>query len=76
MSVDALIALSSLGVVLLANIIYFTVHLTKIGSRTSTCESQLILLHKKNHEHSSELKSLGKIEAQLELLIKHIIPQK
>jgi len=76
MSIDAMIALASLGIVLVVNLVTFTIHFTKISSRIAVCEARILRLEQKNSKHSDELKAIIKIEAQIELLISHIIPDK
>lgn len=74
MSLENLIALIGLGLIILTNIVVITAFMTKQSSKILKCESDLEVLFNIYKEHSAELKTLSKIQSQLEVLTKHIIP--
>jgi len=71
MSLDIITELIGLFIVLISNIIVFSVFISKLGSRIKACEDKIEVLFTNDRLHSEELKTLNKIEGQLELLIKH-----
>lgn len=76
MNIDILVALIALIVGLLTNFIIFVVFLSKLSSRIETCEKDILESKKIDIKMKEELKSLHKIEGQLEILISHILPKK
>ena len=71
MSIDLITEYFSLFILLISNIVVFSVFISKLGSRTKVCEDKIEVLFTNDRLHSEELKTLNKIEGQLELLIKH-----
>lgn len=58
------------------NTIALTIYLSRLSTRISYIENELLLLKKDNLLNSSKFDTLHKVEAQLELLIAHLFPQK
>ena len=72
MDIDTLIALVSVVLVVLSNIVVVTYTYGKIVTRLSHTESDIIGLKKSDELHNAELKSIHVIEGQLKTLIEFI----
>ncbi len=70
------VTLLGIAVAFLTHVIIFTTYIAKLSSRVSSLEHDTKILHETDKTHTLELKTLSKIEAQIELLITHIIPSK
>ncbi|WP_422079282.1 hypothetical protein [Sulfurimonas sp.] len=70
---EFIVELGGLIVILLSNIILLTIFISKQNSRIEVCENEIKVLFTNDRLHSEELKTLNKIEGQLELLIKHFM---
>ena len=58
------------------SLVVVSMFIARLASRTTQIEKHIEVLFRNDETHRLELKSLSKIEAQIELLIKHIIPTK
>jgi len=76
MNLDTLIALIGLGVLILTNLIGFSVLISRLGSRVTFCEAEIKSLKLRDDVQADELKTLYKIEGKIELLITHVIGEK
>jgi hypothetical protein len=75
MSYEAWIAFVALIGGFLTHLVFFTLYISKLSSRITSAEQNIKVLYETDKLHSLDLKTLIKIEAQIELLIKHIIPK-
>ncbi|MFT7005449.1 MAG: regulatory protein YycI of two-component signal transduction system YycFG [Sulfurimonas sp.] len=73
MTLELMIELAGFIFILISNIILVTVFISKQNSRIKVCEDKIEVLFTNDRLHSDELKTLNKIEGQLELLIKHFM---
>ncbi|MDO8454075.1 MAG: hypothetical protein Q7S59_05845 [Sulfurimonas sp.] len=76
MTFEFWIAIIGIATAFLTHVVIFTIYITKLSSKIISCEQDIKVLHETDKLHSVDLKTLIKIEAQIELLIKHIIPNK
>ncbi len=76
MSLDIVLQFVTLVLFLLGQIVIFAIAFSKLSSRILFCEDNIKALHKKDTLIAEEIKTLHKIEGQLELLITYLVPKK
>jgi len=76
LSIESLTAIVSFLFVFGTSLVVVSMFIARLASRTTQIEKHIEVLFRNDETHRLELKSLSKIEAQIELLIKHIIPTK
>jgi len=76
LSIESLTAFVSFLFGFGTSLVVVSMFIARLASRTTQIEKHIEVLFRNDETHRLELKSLSKIEAQIELLIKHIIPTK
>ncbi|NCS70411.1 MAG: hypothetical protein COT46_00200 [Sulfurimonas sp. CG08_land_8_20_14_0_20_36_33] len=76
LSIESLTAIVSFLFGFGTSLVVVSMFIARLASRTTQIEKHIEVLFRNDETHRLELKSLSKIEAQIELLIKHIIPTK
>jgi len=66
----------TLAIFIVVNLVTISFYLSKNNTRLSQCERDILNLHTSDSIHSSKFETIYKLEAQLELLITHLLPKK
>ncbi|MCX6051302.1 MAG: hypothetical protein NTZ60_02205 [Campylobacterales bacterium] len=75
MSYEIIISIVGMFLVILGHVIYIANYLSRLSSRQDSSEQHIKVLFENDKVHNTELKTLSKLEAQLDILIKHLIPK-
>mgnify|MGYP006995704036 CR=1 FL=1 len=73
MTTEILTQIASVAFVVISNIIAISMFISKQDARIKHCEEEITSLKSTNVLFVDEIKTLHKIEGQLELLIKHFM---